>query len=56
MTRQAHPRDRSHGRESGIGDGPEPLLTDRRVAAATVDQWRGQSIFWAGIELMGTPW
>ena len=47
MTRQAFIRGivRTDGNQV-MGDGPEPLLTDLDdVAAATVDQRRGQSVF-----------
>ena len=58
MTRQAFIRGivRTDGNKV-LGDGPEPLLTDlttsqrRRVMNGVANPF-----FWAGIELMGTPW
>ena len=58
MTRQAFIRGlvRTQGNQV-VGDGPEPLLTDlttsqrRRLINGAVNPF-----FWAGIELMGTPW
>ena len=58
MTRQAFIRGlvRTQG-DQVMGDGPEPLLTDlttsqrRRLINGAVNPF-----FWAGIELMGTPW
>jgi CHAT domain-containing protein len=58
MTRQAFIRGlvRTQGNQV-VGDGPEPLLTDlttsqrRRLINGVANPF-----FWAGIELMGTPW
>ena len=58
MTRQAFIRGivRTDGNKV-LGDGPEPLLTDlttsqrRRLTNGVANPF-----FWAGIELMGTPW